>query len=93
LPFKRGFNNFNRVEYTPVNLDRLQEKFGESGQEVTPETLVESGIIKRTNEAIAILGRGELSAALSIKAHRFSKSAREKIEAVGGTAEVLPLQR
>jgi large subunit ribosomal protein L15 len=93
LPFKRGFNNFNRVEYTPVNLDRLQEKFGESGQEITPETLVESGIIKKTNEAIAILGRGELSAPLSIKAHRFSKSAREKIEAVGGTAEVLPLQR
>jgi large subunit ribosomal protein L15 len=93
LPFKRGFKNFNRIEYTPVNLDRLQEKFGESGQDVTPETLVEVGIIKNTTEAIAILGRGDLAAALSVKAHRFSKSAEEKIKAVGGTVEVLPLQR
>ena len=93
LPFKRGFNNINRVEYAPVNLDRLQDKFGDGDQEVTPETLVEAGIIKRSGDAVAILGRGEISVALTVKAHRFSKSAQEKIEAAGGTIEVLPLQR
>jgi large subunit ribosomal protein L15 len=91
LPFRRGFTNINRVEYKPVNLARLQEKFGESGQEVTPETLVEAGIIKRSDKAVAILGDGEVTTALTVKAHRFSKSAKEKIEAVGGTVEVLAL--
>ena len=91
LPFKRGFTNIHRIEYKPVNLDRLQEKFGESKQEVTPETLVEAGIIKRSDKAVAILGRGELTSALTIKAHRFSKSAQEKIEAAGGAVEILPL--
>ena len=91
LPFKRGFTNIHRIEYKPVNLDRLQEKFGESKQEVTPETLVEAGIIKRSDKAVAILGRGELTSALTIKAHRFSKSAQEKIEVAGGAVEILPL--
>jgi large subunit ribosomal protein L15 len=91
LPFRRGFTNIHRVEYKPVNLARLQEKFGDSGQEITPESLVEAGIIKRTDEAVAILGDGELTAALTIKAHRFSKSAKEKIEAAGGTVEILAL--
>jgi large subunit ribosomal protein L15 len=93
LPFRRGFNNINRVEYAPVNLDRLQDKFGDGVQEVTPETLVEAGIIKRSDDAVAILGRGDISVALTVKAHRFSKSAQDKIEAAGGTVEVLPLQR
>jgi large subunit ribosomal protein L15 len=91
LPFRRGFTNVHRVEYKPVNLDRLQEKFGEGEQEVTPESLIEAGIIKRSDKAVAILGDGELSTALTIKAHRFSKSARAKIEAAGGTVEILPL--
>ena len=71
LPFKRGFNNIHRIEYKPVNLDRLQEKFGDSKEEVTPETLVEAGVIKRSDKAVAILGRGEITAALTVKAHRF----------------------
>ncbi len=91
LPFRRGFTNINRVEYKPVNLDRLQETFGEGVVEITPDVLVEAGIIKPSDKAVAILGRGEVSAALTVKAHRFSKSAREKIEAAGGTVEVLPL--
>lgn len=91
LPFKRGFTNIHRVAYKPVNLDRLQEKFAEGDQEVTPETLVEAGVIKRSDKAVAILGQGELTTALTVKAHRFSKSARAKIEAAGGTVEVLPL--
>jgi large subunit ribosomal protein L15 len=91
LPFRRGFTNIHRIEYKPVNLDRLEAKFGGSDKEITPEALVEAGIIKRSDKAVAILGNGELSSALTIKAHRFSKSAKEKIEAAGGTVEVLPL--
>ena len=91
LPFRRGFTNIHRIEYKPVNLDRLQEKFGEGGQEITPTTLVEAGIIKASDKAVAILGRGEIAVALTVKAHRFSKSAKEKIEAAGGSTEVLPL--
>jgi len=90
LPFRRGFTNIWRTEYKPINLDRLQEKFGD-GTEVTPEALVEAGLIKRSDKAVAILGNGDLTIALTIKAHRFSKSAQEKIEAAGGTIEVLPL--
>lgn len=91
LPFRRGFTNINRVEYKPVNLGRLQEKFGGSDQEVTPEALVEVGVIKRSDKAVAILGDGEINSALTVKAHRFSKSAQAKIEAAGGAVEVLPL--
>lgn len=91
LPFRRGFTNIYRIEYKPVNLGLLQEKFGEGIQEVTPEVLIEAGIIKRSDKAVAILGSGEITMALTVKAHRFSKSAKEKIEAAGGTTELLPL--
>jgi large subunit ribosomal protein L15 len=91
LPFRRGFTNIHRVEYKPVNLARIQAVFGDSGQEVTPEALIEAGIIKRSDKAVAILGDGELTSALIIKAHRFSKNAQAKIEAAGGTVELLPL--
>jgi large subunit ribosomal protein L15 len=90
LPFKRGFTNIWRVEYTEVNLDRL-DKF-ESGAEVSPETLNEAGIIKSTNKPVVILARGDLDRELTVKAHRFSDSARAKIEAAGGTVVVLPLE-
>ena len=91
LPFKRGFTNIWRVEYAEVNLDRL-ERF-EQGAEVSPETLAEAGIIKSPRKPVVILGRGELSKPLTVKAHRFSASARAKIEAAGGSVEVLPLER
>jgi large subunit ribosomal protein L15 len=91
LPFRRGFTNIFRIEYKPVNVELLQEKFGEGYQEITPETLVEAGVIKRADQAVAILGSGDITSALTVKAHRFSKSAKEKIEAVGGQVEVLPL--
>jgi large subunit ribosomal protein L15 len=91
LPFRRGFTNIHRIEYKPVNLDLLQELFGEGGQVVTPEALVEARVIKRSDKAVAILGRGEVTSALTVKAHRFSSSAKEKIEAAGGTVEILPL--
>jgi len=87
LPFKRGFTNIWRVQYTPVNLDRL-DRF-KKGSEVSPESLAEAGIIKSTREAVVILGRGELKRPLMVKAHRFSESARQKILAAGGEVEEL----
>lgn len=90
LPFKRGFTNIWRVEYAEVNLERL-DRFAE-GAEVSPEMLAEAGIIKSVRKPVVILGRGELDKQLLVKAHRFSASARQKIEAAGGTVEVLPLR-
>lgn len=93
LPFVRGvgFRDPWRVRFTPINLGQLADF--QKGTEVTPETLVEAGIIKRTDELVVILGRGELSLPLTVKAHRFSASARAKIEAVGGVVEELPWRR
>jgi large subunit ribosomal protein L15 len=91
LPFRRGFTNIYRIEYKPVNVALLQARFGEGYQEVTPETLIEAGVIKNSDKAVAILGNGDIASALTVKAHRFSKSAKEKIEAAGGKVEVLPL--
>jgi len=87
LPHKRGFTNIFKVHYTPVNLDRLDD-FA-VGDEVSPVTLTEAGIIKSPRESVVILGRGELDRPLTVKAHRFSASAREKILDAGGSAEVL----
>jgi len=93
LPFARGvgFRDPWRVRFTPVNLERLA--LFQRGAEVTPETLVEAGIIKRADELVVILGRGELEHPLTVRAHRFSGSARAKIEAAGGVVEELPWQR
>jgi len=93
LPFARGvgFRDPWRVRFTPVNLERLTGF--RKGTEVTPEKLVKAGIIKRADELVAILGRGELKKPLTVKAHRFSASARAKIEEAGGVAEELPWQR
>lgn len=90
LPFKRGFTNIWRVEYAEVNLDRLGQF--DSGAEVSPETLFEAGLIKSFNKPVVILARGHLDKKLTVKAHRFSASARAKIEAAGGAVEVLPLE-
>jgi large subunit ribosomal protein L15 len=93
LPFARGvgFRDPWRVEFTPVNVKRLGGF--RKGTKVTPETLAEAGIIRSADELVVILGRGELNKSLTVKAHRFSVSAREKIEAAGGTVEELPWQR
>jgi large subunit ribosomal protein L15 len=88
LPHKRGFVNIFRIEYVEVNLDRLAEIFA-AGDEVTPDTLVAVGVIKNTEMPVKVLGRGELDKPLTIHAHRFSASARAKIEAAGGRAEEL----
>ena len=91
LPFKRGFTNIFRIEYQEVNLDALQERF-EDGAEVTPQVLADAGLIREANEPVVVLGRGELSKKLTVRAHRFSKRAREQIEAAGGTVKKLELK-
>jgi large subunit ribosomal protein L15 len=85
LPHLRGFTNIWRVEYTPVNLDRLSS-FA-AGAEVSPEQLVAAGIVKSVREPVKILGSGDLDRPLTVKAHKFSASAREKILAAGGSVE------
>jgi large subunit ribosomal protein L15 len=90
LPYRRGFTNIWRVEYAEVNVERL-DKFAE-GSEVTPQALYEAGVIKSASEPVVILARGELDRPLMVKAHRFSAGARAKIEAAGGTVEVLPVK-
>ena len=80
---KRGFTNINAKEYAIVNLDQLN--VFEDGAEVTPVVLVEAGIVK----GIKILGNGELTKKLSVKAAKFSKSAEEAITAKGGSVEVI----
>jgi large subunit ribosomal protein L15 len=88
LPFKRGFTNIFRVQYVSVNLYRL-EGFA-ADEEISPETLAAAGIIKAATLPVAILGHGALDRPLVVKAHRFSASARAKIEEAGGSVEELP---
>ena len=84
---KRGFTNVNRKEYAVVNLDILN-RF-EDGTEVTPLTLVEAGIVKDEKSGIKVLGNGELTKKLTVKAAKFSKTAEEAIVANGGSVEVI----
>lgn len=84
---KRGFTNINRKEYAILNLDTLN-KF-EDGAEVTPALLVEAGIVKNEKSGIKVLGNGELTKKLTVKANKFSSSAIVAIEAAGGSVEGL----
>jgi large subunit ribosomal protein L15 len=87
LPYRRGFVNRNRIEYRPVNLGALS-RF-DKGSVVGPDELIAAGLLD-DKEPVKILADGELSIALTVRAHRFSKSARERIEAAGGTIEEIP---
>ncbi|MCR5624334.1 MAG: 50S ribosomal protein L15 [Lachnospiraceae bacterium] len=84
---KRGFTNINSKVITIVNLDKL-EVF-DNGATVTVDSLLEAGIIKKVNDGVKILGNGELTKKLDVKVNAFSASAKEKIEALGGKAEVI----
>ena len=85
LPRKRGFTNIFRIDYSIVNIDRLN--MFEAGSEVTPERLVALGVVKSLRHPIKILARGDISYPLSIKVDKFSAAAKAKIEAAGGTVE------
>ena len=84
---KRGFTNIWGTEYTVLNVADLN-RF-EAGTEVTPELLKEAGVVKQVKDGIKILGNGTLEKNITVKAHKFSKTAVEKIEAAGGKAEVI----
>lgn len=87
MPKKPGFKNFNRVEYQEVNLEYLSAF--RKGSKITPEILREVDLINTLSRPVVILGRGELKKPLKVKAHRFSKKAKEKIEKAGGTVEII----
>jgi large subunit ribosomal protein L15 len=89
LPFKRGegFTPLNRIEYNEVNLDQLT-KFP-AGSEVTPDSLAEAQLLRNPTRPVVIMGRGELTAALKINVHRITASAKAKVEAAGGSVEII----
>ncbi len=84
---KRGFTNIFRKEYSVVNLQDLEALSG--GDAITPEMLMQKGLIKDLKTGVKVLGMGELKAKLTVRAHKFSKSAVEKIQAAGGKVEVI----
>ncbi len=89
LPFVRGkgFTPFNSVDYNEVNLDQLAS-FA-AGSEVTPESLAEARLLRDRRNPIAVLGRGEIAVALKVRVHRITKGAQAKIEAAGGSVEII----
>jgi large subunit ribosomal protein L15 len=88
LPVKKGFRNINQKEFAIVNLDDLQLLF-EEGAEITPEILIATGIISESRDGVKVLGFGELAKKLTVRAHRFSKTAAAAITASGGEAITL----
>ena len=90
LPFMRGegFTSINRVEYNEINLDQLSASF-KANAEVTPESLAELHLLRDPRNPVVILGRGEIKAALKVRAQRVSGAAKSKIEAAGGSVELI----
>jgi len=90
---KRGFNNVFRVEYSEINLDRLQEaidaKAIDAGSAINAESLVKAGVLRRAKAGVRLLGRGELKAKINIEVHGASKSAMEAVEKAGGSVKIL----
>jgi len=91
LPFMRGegFTPVNRVDYNVINVGKLNDF--KAGTELTPDFFAEKGMLHQKRNPVAILGSGDLKIALTVKAHRFSQSAKEKIEAAGGKAEIIEM--
>jgi large subunit ribosomal protein L15 len=87
VPKLKGFRNPNRLEWSVINLDRLAQAF-EAGSEVTPERLLELGLARKARP-VKVLGRGDLTAPLTVRAHAVSETARTKIEQAGGSVEIL----
>jgi large subunit ribosomal protein L15 len=85
---KRGFTNIFKKEWLEISLSKIEENF-KTGDEVTPEILHERGLIKKAKHDVVILGNGEISKGLTISAHRFTKTAKDKIEKAGGTATII----
>jgi len=92
LPFKRGvgFTPINRIRYEEVNLEKLVDFSADT--EITPELLLENGIINTLKMPVKVLGRGEVLVPLTVKAHKFSASAQEKIESAGGSVTIIQVE-
>lgn len=88
LPKLRGFNNKFKVHFSPINLDTL-DRVCEANAQVTPEALAEVGLLSSSSTPFVVLARGEISKPLHVKAHRVSASAKQQIEAAGGSVELL----
>lgn len=86
---KFGFTNPFRVEYQVVNIENLETLAASGVKEVTPESLVKAGVVSKKNAPVKILGTGALKAKLAVSAHKFSKTAKEKIEKAGGSVTVI----
>jgi large subunit ribosomal protein L15 len=89
LPYKRGFTNIWSQRYNIINLEQLTGL--EKGTEVTPQSLLDQGLLRDTDKPLKILGDGELSVALSVSAHKVSEGARQKIEAAGGSVNIIEM--
>ena len=94
LPFMRGigFNNPYKITYVPVNIGDLAKEF-EAGAEISLEAMVERGFVRKGEKYIAVLGSGDIAHSLKITAHKFSKTAQEKIEKAGGSVNKLEVKR
>jgi large subunit ribosomal protein L15 len=90
LPFKRGFTNINRIAWNEVNLDSLAGFKAHS--EVSPETLIEAGVVEDARKPIVLLGSGEVKVSLKVRLHRVTKGARSAIEKAGGSVEIVEHQ-
>ena len=88
LPSLRGFTNIFKTQYNAVNLDTILKMYPNGG-DVSPGTLVETGVLKDQKLPLKVLGRGEINVNLKVSAHKFTKSAKEKIETAGGTIQVI----
>lgn len=91
LPYKRGFTNIWKTQYSLINLEQLVGI--EAGSQVTPDSLMQMGLLRDTEKPLKVLGDGDLSNALHVTAHRVSESARQKIEAAGGTVTLIETEQ
>lgn len=91
LPKLRGFNNRFKVSYSPINLDTMERVF-DNNATIDPAALSAVGLLGKVSDPVVVLARGELQKVVHVKAHRISATARQKIEAAGGSIEILPLE-
>ncbi len=90
LPFVRGFTNIFKIRYQPVNLKQLDAERFPAGAEVTPQSLAAAGLIRSETSPVVLLGDGDVDRPLKVKVNRISRTARAKVEAAGGSVELVP---
>ena len=88
----RGFKPYHKTEYALVNVEELELLF-DGGAEITPEVLMSRGILRNLHDGLKVLGNGDVTKSFTVRAHKFSQSAQEKLQAAGGTVEILAAER